>query len=102
MKKQKILVIASLLVGSLAFTGCMSINESITTTSSTTSSKMIGYQKVDVFSDEYRLGVKQGCKTAKGYYEKDYYRYNSDPVYKEGWFAGMKQCRQKGKYIVAN
>ena len=62
---------------------------------------MIGYQKVDVFSDMYRLGVKQGCKTAKGYYEKDYYKYNSDSVYKEGWYAGMKQCRQKGKYIVA-
>jgi hypothetical protein len=102
MKKQKLLIILSMLVGSIAFTGCSSneVNFSPTTTV-TTPSEMIKTQNVEVFSNIYRLGVKHGCKTAKGYYEKDYYKYNNDSVYKEGWYEGMKQCRQKGKYIVA-
>jgi len=103
MKKRNILILTGLIMGSSLFTGCASTSESYTTTTTevTTSSPSIKTQKVDVFSDTYRLGLKEGCKTAKGYYSKDYYKYNSNTVYKQGWYEGMRQCRQKGKYVVA-
>jgi len=44
------------------------------------------------FSQALKDGVKDGCKTSKGYYTKNHTLFNSDTDYNTGWFLGRSRC----------
>ena len=43
-------------------------------------------------SASFKLGKKDGCMTATGEYAKDSQAFNADKEYKNGWYAGRKNC----------
>ncbi|MEA3433767.1 MAG: hypothetical protein U9R13_04235 [Campylobacterota bacterium] len=45
-----------------------------------------------VKSPSFQLGETDGCKTATGVYTKDGNAFDKDKEYKDGWYAGRKNC----------
>jgi len=43
-------------------------------------------------SESFKLGEKDGCQTATGEYTKNSDAFGSDKDYKDGWYAGRKNC----------
>jgi len=41
----------------------------------------------------YKKGIRDGCKTAKGFYKKSHYLFNNNNHYYNGWFLGRSKCR---------
>lgn len=52
------------------------------------------YKPVDTFgkSENFRLGVYDGCLTADGKYTKNHNAFNTNLDYYNGWFAGRRNC----------
>lgn len=48
---------------------------------------------VDKNNIEYKIGTKDGCRTAKGNYTKDHAKFRVDLDYHEGWFNGRQRCQ---------
>lgn len=48
-------------------------------------------------SKNTRKGIKDGCKTAKGIYQKSHILFNENSDYNKGWFLGRNRCDQKEK-----
>jgi len=48
-------------------------------------------------SPSFKVGEKDGCKTATGEYTKNSDAFNDDKEYQEGWFAGRKNCNPSQK-----
>ena len=71
---KKIINITLIATVSLLFTAC---------TSST---------PVMVKSPSYKVGEKDGCTTATGDYTKNGDAFDIDKDYKNGWYAGRKNC----------
>ncbi len=42
----------------------------------------------------YKMGVKDGCRTAQGFYTKNHHLFNEFDDYNEGWFKGRNKCRK--------
>ena len=45
------------------------------------------------FPPLYQKGIKDGCKTAKGFYRKSHQAFNESNEYNNGWFLGRNRCR---------
>ena len=45
------------------------------------------------FTPNYKKGIKDGCITAKGDYQKSHRLFNNDYDYNKGWFLGRNRCR---------
>lgn len=45
-----------------------------------------------VKSPSFKLGEKDGCTTATGEYRKNGDAFDKDKEYKDGWYAGRKNC----------
>ena len=41
-----------------------------------------------------QLGIKEGCKTAKGDYTKSHILFNNNIEYQKGWFIGRNRCNK--------
>jgi hypothetical protein len=41
----------------------------------------------------YKKGIRDGCKTARGFYTKSHYLFNNNSDYANGWFLGRNRCR---------
>jgi len=44
-------------------------------------------------SKKYQKGVKDGCTTAKGKYQKSHRLFKTNKEYEDGWFSGRNKCR---------
>ena len=42
----------------------------------------------------YKLGIQDGCETARGFYTKSHARFQQDDNYYNGWFLGRNKCRK--------
>ncbi len=73
---KKIINIALITAVSIFFTAC------------TSSSLSLPESK----SPSFKLGEKDGCKTATGEYTKNGDAFDEDKEYKDGWFSGRKNC----------
>jgi hypothetical protein len=85
---QKLVVPALLLTG-LLFTAC---------TSSLSPQNDYMYKGINFGSDrdvDFRQGVRDGCKTADGYYTKNHTLFKSNESYRVGWEDGRIQCKGK-------
>ena len=71
---KKIINIALISTVSLLFTACTSSSVPL------------------VKSPSFKLGEKDGCMTATGDYVKNSNAFNTDKEYKDGWYAGRKNC----------
>ncbi|MBD3788873.1 MAG: hypothetical protein IE885_00670 [Campylobacterales bacterium] len=45
--------------------------------------------------ENYRHGIKDGCRTAQGEYTKSHRLFNNNQSYEDGWFLGRNKCRLK-------
>lgn len=45
------------------------------------------------FTDIYKKGVKDGCKTSKGKYTKSHWSFQNKQDYVDGWFLGRNRCK---------
>ncbi len=43
----------------------------------------------------YEKGIRDGCKTANGFFRKDYALSNRNKEYFDGWILGRSKCRQQ-------
>jgi hypothetical protein len=43
-------------------------------------------------TEDFTLGMQDGCATAKGEYSKDSEMFRANNEYHEGWFYGRKKC----------
>jgi len=41
---------------------------------------------------DFRVGMEDGCATAKGEYSKNSERFRTNRDYHEGWFYGRRKC----------
>ena len=73
-RMKKIINIALIATVSLLFTAC--------------TSSSVPFVK----SPSFKLGEQDGCKTATGAYTKDGNAFDHDTDYKDGWYAGRKNC----------
>ena len=46
----------------------------------------------------YKLGIKDGCSTGKGYFRKDYRYSKISKAYIDGWIEGRRVCRPPKTY----
>jgi hypothetical protein len=74
---KKMIKIALLFIGTLAFTACTSSSSNASVLPETPS---------------FVAGKKDGCSTATGDYTKNSDAFNTDADYKNGWFYGRKTC----------
>lgn len=45
------------------------------------------------FSYPFKLGIEDGCTTAKGDYTKTHTLFNYSKDYEDGWFLGRNRCK---------
>lgn len=45
------------------------------------------------FTKNQKKGIRNGCKTATGYYTKSHWLFKNSLDYKNGWFLGRNKCR---------
>ena len=45
-----------------------------------------------VKSPSFKMGENDGCSTATGEYTKNSAAFDQDKEYKDGWYAGRKNC----------
>ena len=45
------------------------------------------------FPPKYQQGIKDGCKTSKGYYTKSHSLFKDSGDYYNGWFLGRNRCK---------
>ena len=43
---------------------------------------------------DYEMGIKDGCRTAEGYFTKNYYMSSRSKDYFDGWMLGRSKCKQ--------
>ena len=41
----------------------------------------------------YKMGIKDGCETARGNYRKSHKLFQEDDFYSVGWYLGRNKCR---------
>jgi len=44
-------------------------------------------------SDYYKQGIRDGCRTAQGFYTKSHTLFKTADDYYDGWFLGRNRCR---------
>ncbi len=71
---KKIINITLIATASILFTACTSSSVPV------------------VKSHSFKLGEQDGCKTATGEYSKNSNAFNKDIEYKNGWYAGRRNC----------
>ena len=47
-----------------------------------------------VKSEMFKRGIKDGCRTAEGFFTKNYYLSSSNKDYYNGWIEGRSHCKQ--------
>jgi hypothetical protein len=53
-----------------------------------------GFNYGPVTSPLFKKGVKDGCRTAEGFFTKDYTLSSSSKEYYNGWIEGRSHCKQ--------
>jgi len=93
----KIFSLASLfLAGSLFFTACGEV-PNLDGVSASNSGDFV-YRNHNFGSNrdkEYKIGVKDGCRTSDGDYTKNHALFNTENDYHVGWEHGRMHCKGK-------
>ena len=76
----------------------MGFSLSLVVAEETNLSNVYTYNDIDFGSDrdsDFKHGVRDGCKTAKGDYVKDYSLFKDSKSYKIGWENGRIKCEDQ-------
>ncbi|NKQ40956.1 MAG: hypothetical protein HF962_05240 [Sulfurovum sp.] len=94
-QKNKLIISMIIMVAMLiGLSGCVSTTPRCT--SNTNASAYFCYQGYNFGENkttQYRLGVKDGCKTANGRFTKNYKLSGSSTDYVKGWDKGRATCK---------
>ena len=82
---KKIVISISITLG-LLFTGCAQKSKS-------NKYPRVYNGKVDKNSYGYKKGLRDGCTTAKGKYNKNHSQFRNNVNYHDGWFEGRRKCQ---------
>ena len=104
---KKLLLTASIATA-LTFTGCTQDQENLALAGAGVAAVAVAASHADGSSKEkyyhhgqnygenrnysYRDGVRAGCNSARGQWDRNYNRFNYDNDYKYGWEHGKRQC----------
>jgi len=92
LKRSKIILASTFLVGLMAFSGCASTAETM---------QQKGYGPA--YSKGYEDGCESGKKAGGGMFNdfrKNVNRYDNDYKYREGWEDGYRQCKGEEKALM--
>ena len=107
--KRNFLVAASIAIA-LTFTGCTQDQENLALAGVGVAAVAVAVSHADGSSKDnyyhhgqdygenrnysYRDGVRAGCDSVRGSWNRDSYRFNNDNEYRAGWKHGKRQCNR--------
>ena len=107
-KTTKNLLVATSIVTALTFTGCTQNEENLALAGAGVAAVAIVASHTDGSSKDnyyhhgqsygenrnysYRDGVRAGCNSARGQWDRNYNRFSNDSNYRYGWEHAKRQC----------
>ena len=92
-------LLSTIVVGAsmLVLSGCMSSSPRLCSSNDTANGYFChkGYNFGKDKSRQFKSGVRDGCRTARGYFTKDYTVSSWSKDYIDGWNAGRTRCRHE-------
>ncbi len=107
-KTTKNLLVATSIVTALTFTGCTQNEENLALAGAGVAAIAVVASNTDGSNQDnyyhhgedygenrnysYRDGVRAGCNSARGQWDRNYNRFSNDSNYRYGWEHGKRQC----------
>jgi len=100
----KIAIVSSMILAGFSMTGCTPYQEGLATglvvgAGTTSAYNNNGYRNNDRNNYRtnrnslYRVGVRNGCNSARGRWYKNSHRWRTSANYRNGWRSGYRRCR---------